>query len=682
MNKNTWLPGEIYRNRRLVFSLAKNDFKTKYAGSYFGTVWAFIQPIVTICVYWFVFGLALRNGSDKGVPFVLWLIAGLIPWFFFQEGLTGGTNALLEYNYLVKKVVFNIRILPVVKVFSAVFVHCFFVVIVLVIYTCMGYPPSLYALQLVYYSFCIFMLILAVTYMTSAAVVFFRDLSQIINIALQVGVWVTPIMWDFNDLGLGGILQKILKLNPLFYIVQGYRDSLINKVAIWDHPVLTLYFWYSRWQYLSSEPDCSKNFRYTLQMYCNMESRMSEFAIQVKHLDKMYKLYNKPSDRLKEALGFKVPVREHYALRDVSFEVRRGETVGIIGTNGSGKSTILKIITGVLNPTGGEVTVDGRISALLELGAGFNMEYTGIENVYLNGTMMGFSKEEIDSRLQDILDFADIGDFVHQPVKAYSSGMFVRLAFAVAINIDPEILIVDEALSVGDVFFQAKCYRKFEEFKKMGRTILFVSHDLSSIARYCDRVVLLNKGVKLEEGSPKQMVDMYKQLLVGQDPTKQQVQEEKPKESWSEEFQVNPNMLEYGSKLAEITDFAVIDDKGRSTNTIEKGSSFQIRMKAVFHEAIQEPIMAYTFKDIKGTEITGTNTMFEKMHIEHSDEGDTCTVTFTQKMFLQGGEYLLAFGCTGYKDGEFTVFHRLYDACNITVVSEQNTVGFMTWIHR
>ena len=403
---------------------------------------------------------------------------------------------------------------------------------------------------------------------------------------------------------------------------------------------------------------------------------MSEFAIQVKHLDKMYKLYNTPSDRLKEALGFKVPVREHYALRDVSFEVKRGETVGIIGTNGSGKSTILKIITGVLNPTGGEVVVDGRISALLELGAGFNMEYTGIENVYLNGTMMGFSREEIDARLQDILDFADIGDFVHQPVKAYSSGMFVRLAFAVAINIDPEILIVDEALSVGDVFFQAKCYRKFEEFKKMGRTILFVSHDLSSIARYCDRVVLLNKGVKLEEGSPKQMVDMYKQLLVGQDPAKQQIQEEKPKESWSEEFQVNPNMLEYGSKLAEITDFAVIDDKGRSTNTIEKGSTFQIRMKVVFHEAIQEPIMAYTFKDIKGTEITGTNTMFEKMHIEHSDEGDICTVTFTQKMFLQGGEYLLAFGCTGYRDGEFTVFHRLYDACNITVVSEQNTVGF------
>lgn len=403
---------------------------------------------------------------------------------------------------------------------------------------------------------------------------------------------------------------------------------------------------------------------------------MSEFAIQVKHLDKMYKLYNKPSDRLRETLGFKVPVREHYALRDVNFQVERGETVGIIGTNGSGKSTILKIITGVLNPTAGEVKVDGRISALLELGAGFNMEYTGIENVYLNGTMMGFSKEEVDARLQDILDFADIGDFVYQPVKSYSSGMFVRLAFAVAINIDPEILIVDEALSVGDVFFQAKCYRKFEEFKKMGKTILFVSHDLSSISRYCDRVILLNKGVKLEEGSPKQMVDMYKQLLVGQDPAKAEEKKEEQKESWSQQFQVNPNMLEYGTKLAEIVDFAVLDDKDRCTNTIEKGSSFQIRMKVVFHQDIQEPIMAYTFKDIKGTEITGTNTLFEKKSVEHSQAGDSCTVTFEQEMFLQGGEYLLSFGCTGYKDGEFTVFHRLYDACNITVVSNKNTVGF------
>ena len=249
-----------------------------------------------------------------------------------------------------------------------------------------------------------------------------------------------------------------------------------------------------------------------------MEERKA--VIQVKGLEKAYKLYDKPSDRLKEALGLsrKKKYKEHYALKGVDLEIYKGETVGIIGTNGSGKSTILKIITGVLNPTSGTVKVDGRISALLELGAGFNMEYNGIENIYLNGTMMGFSKKEIDAKMDDILSFADIGEYVNQPVKTYSSGMFVRLAFAVAINIEPEILIVDEALSVGDVFFQAKCYHKFEEFKEMGKSIVFVSHDLSSISKYCDRVVLLNQGVKLGEGSPKEMIDAYKQVLVGQYP--------------------------------------------------------------------------------------------------------------------------------------------------------------------
>ena len=337
---------------------------------------------------------------------------------------------------------------------------------------------------------------------------------------------------------------------------------------------------------------------------------MSEIAISVNNISKMYKLYENPMDRLKESLGLtrKKRYKEHYALNNVSFQVKKGETVGIIGTNGSGKSTILKIITGVLNPTQGEVVVDGRISALLELGAGFNGEYSGIENVYLNGQMIGFSKEEIDAKLQDILDFADIGEFIHQPVKTYSSGMFVRLAFAVAINIEPEILIVDEALSVGDVFFQAKCYRKFEEFKEMGKTILFVSHDLSSIGKYCDRVVLLNKGEKLAEGDAKEMVNLYRRVLVNQydepgenNDTKETqekgtaVQEEK---SMKEQLNLNPKVLEYGSKLAEIQDFAIREKSGMITNVIEKGEEFSVDMKIHFHETIQEPIFAFTINDL------------------------------------------------------------------------------------
>ena len=241
-------------------------------------------------------------------------------------------------------------------------------------------------------------------------------------------------------------------------------------------------------------------------------------AISVKDVTKIYKMYDKPMDRLKEALHprHREYHRKFYALNNISFQVKKGETVGIIGTNGSGKSTILKIITGVLSPTEGTVDVEGSISALLELGAGFNSDYTGIENIYMNGTMMGFSRKEMEAKLPDILDFADIGDFVYQPVKTYSSGMFVRLAFALAINVEPEILIVDEALSVGDVFFQSKCYRRMEEIRRNGTTILMVTHDMGSIIKYCDKVVLLNRGSFVAEGAPGHMVDLYKKILANQ----------------------------------------------------------------------------------------------------------------------------------------------------------------------
>ena len=377
----------------------------------------------------------------------------------------------------------------------------------------------------------------------------------------------------------------------------------------------------------------------------------NDIAISVQHVDKVYKLYEKPSDRMKEALGLvKCRHTDHKALSDVNLDIRRGETVGIIGTNGSGKSTILKIITGVLNPTAGEVRVEGRISALLELGAGFNMEYNGIENIYLNGTMIGFSKKEIDEKMDAILEFADIGEYVYQPCKTYSSGMFVRLAFAVAINIDPEILIVDEALSVGDVFFQAKCYHKVEEFKAMGKTILFVSHDLSSVAKYCDRVVLLNKGIKLGEGSPKEMIDAYKKVLVGQyelpDPAQNRLLDDEELRraaanavgdgnaregaagegatggSAARDANVNPELIEYGSQKAVIEEYYITDENGTRTSAIIKGSDYSIHMKVKINEDIPGPIFAFTIKNIRGTEITGTNTMIEKSFLEPVKAGE------------------------------------------------------------
>ncbi len=415
-------------------------------------------------------------------------------------------------------------------------------------------------------------------------------------------------------------------------------------------------------------------------------------AIEIKDVVKVYKLYDRARDRVKESLGLgrKQPHKLHYALNGVSMNIYRGETVGIIGTNGSGKSTILKIITGVLNPTSGHVHVAGRISALLELGAGFNMEYNGIENVYLNGTMMGFTDREIDEKLPEILEFADIGDYVNQPVKTYSSGMFVRLAFAVAINIEPEILIVDEALSVGDVFFQAKCYHKFEEFKKMGKTIVFVSHDLSSISKYCDRVFLLNKGNLLGEGSPKEMIDAYKRVLVGQyEVSGAEGQGSLADGAGAENTDgraveadglritgVNPDAQEYGTKQAEIVDYYVTDERGVRAMAILKGARFTLHMRVRFHDHVPAPIFALSIKNVLGIEITGTNTMIEKAFLESGEPGQVKDITFTQKMTLQGGEYLLSLGVTGYNGDTFEVYHRLYDVMDVTVVSDKDTVGY------
>lgn len=297
---------------------------------------------------------------------------------------------------------------------------------------------------------------------------------------------------------------------------------------------------------------------------------------------------------------------------------------------------------------------------------------------------MGYTREEVDAKVDGILQFADIGDFIHQPVKTYSSGMFARLAFAVAINVEPEILIVDEALSVGDVFFQAKCYKKFEELKANGTTILFVSHDLSSINKYCDRVILLSKGNKVAEGAPKNMIDLFKKYLVNQVPENSDKEVEKNEIEiiqqsgglWKEKLILNPDTNVYGNGMGEIIDFAIIDDKNQITNTLHKGSQFSIKMRVRFNETIEDPIFAFTILNMHGIDITGTNTMYEDSGILVVNAGEEKIVTFTQAIDLQGSSYLLSLGLTGYRNGEFTVYHRLYEVCSIIVVSEKNTVGF------
>lgn len=407
---------------------------------------------------------------------------------------------------------------------------------------------------------------------------------------------------------------------------------------------------------------------------------MSELAINVEHISKVYKLYQGKADRIKDALhiGGKKNYQEYHALSDVSFEVKRGETVGLIGTNGAGKSTLLKTITGVLTPSSGQIVVNGKISALLELGAGFNMEYTGLENIYFNGTLLGYTKEQMEERVPKIIEFAGIGDYINQPVKTYSSGMFARLAFAMAINVEPDILIVDEALSVGDIYFQSKCFKKMDEIKKRGTTILLVTHDMSSVVKYCDKVVVLNHGKVIKEGNPKEMVDIYKKILVNQYDENSGKEEEKFETgaaSWASKLSLNEENVLYGSGKAKIVDFGFFDEENQITSMVLKKKIFHIKMKVTFCEDVENPIFAFAVKNARGAEVTGTNTMFERKDLPIARKGETYVITFTQKALLQGGEYLMSFGCTGYENGEFTVYDRLYDVANLTIVSEQDTVG-------
>ena len=416
---------------------------------------------------------------------------------------------------------------------------------------------------------------------------------------------------------------------------------------------------------------------------------MSKAVIEFQQVTKTYRLYSSHVDRVKEAFHPFKKVYHHQfdAIKNVSFAIDKGETIGIVGRNGSGKSTLLQLACSILQPTAGTVIVDGRISALLELGAGFNPEFTGRENVYLNAAILGLRKEEIDGCFDDIAEFADIGDFIDQPVKMYSSGMYVRLAFAVAINVKPDILIVDEALAVGDAVFQAKCFAKFREFQERGVTIVFVTHAIDLITKYCSRALLLDQGSLIESGSPKEVVDAYNRLLVGGSSRKAAASASEPqspartgdavsREKWHGLFTVNPNENRYGDGRAEILEAGFFTEDGSAVQTLVKGDICEIRMRILFNDTVVEPIMAYTIKDIKGFDITGTNTWFQNVPADTYYRGDLIEVIFRQVFLLNAGSYLISFGCAGHEGGKYVVYDRRYDYMGFDVVSETRSVGF------
>ena len=423
-----------------------------------------------------------------------------------------------------------------------------------------------------------------------------------------------------------------------------------------------------------------------------------EISVRVSSVSKRYEIYDKPQHRLWQGLlrGRKQFYREFWALKDVSFEVRKGETLGIIGRNGSGKSTLLQIICGTLVPSSGHVEINGRIAALLELGTGFNPEFSGRENVYLNASLLGLAKQEIDERYGEIIEFADIGDFIDQPVKTYSSGMLVRLAFAVAASVDPEVLVVDEAIAVGDIKFQAKCFRRFETLVARGTTILFVTHSTEQIVRHCTRACLLEAGAVLLIGSPRDVSNTYLDLMFGSErqildmPESQTTglfdqsttalqQFTESGENFQQRQGYNKEEYRWGNGKARIVDFYISSGSGPHSCVFRTFDEIRLSMKVVFYESVEKPILGLSLKSPDGVTIFGNNSRDWQPQSAFAPvkAGDIVIASFEFRLYLNSGDYLLSIGVATDVNGEIIPLDRRYDAIHISVSNDRAVFGLV-----
>jgi homopolymeric O-antigen transport system ATP-binding protein len=380
-----------------------------------------------------------------------------------------------------------------------------------------------------------------------------------------------------------------------------------------------------------------------------------ENAVVLEKVSKVYKIYDRPVDRLKEALhrGRKSYHHEFWAVRDVELSIPKGTTVALIGVNGSGKSTLLQLVAGILQPSAGAVRATGRVAALLELGAGFNPEHTGRENVYINGAILGIGHEEMKDRMEAILRFAEIGEFIDRPVKTYSTGMYIRLAFAVAINVDPEILLIDEALSVGDMYFQHRCLSKINELQARGKTILFVSHDPAFVVTLASKAAWIHEGRLVHWGSPERVATEYMAMVANRELRERRSAEASPAQAPelppapsggdqldSPETRI-PNVdVRFGNGDAEIRGIGLYDEEGRPVNSAQGGQSILLRVSVLFKNQVQRPNIGFLIKNRLGLYLTGVNTLMEKVRIPPQAKGNACTAEFRLQLpFLSAGNY-------------------------------------------
>lgn len=407
-----------------------------------------------------------------------------------------------------------------------------------------------------------------------------------------------------------------------------------------------------------------------------------EIAISVRNLTKSYRLFAHPGDRIKQffSLGLKRYHRQFPALNDVSFDIKRGETVGIVGRNGSGKSTLLQLVCGIIKPTLGTVRVNGRISALLELGSGFNPEFTGRENVFFQGTLMGFTKAQMEQRFDKIAAFADIGEFLDQPVRMYSSGMFVRLAFAVAISVDPDILIVDEALAVGDARFQLKCFRRIQELCDSGGSILFVTHATDQVTRFCDRAMLMDQGCLVESGEPKAVVNRHLARLFNVAGHACNKSVTSSSQYFSARPGYNPAEFRFGNGAAEIIDCKFLPPGSASDSLLfAANSALKLVFRVVFHRHVIRATFAMAVSTPDGINLFGVNSrdLADQGSAGPFQVGDVVEAHFDFSLYLARGEYLMSLSVSEEIGGSLEPLDRRYDAIAFSVDSQLQQRGLV-----
>ncbi len=402
-------------------------------------------------------------------------------------------------------------------------------------------------------------------------------------------------------------------------------------------------------------------------------------AVSVHNLSKIYRFYPSRLSRFLDLVGLERLSRykSFPALQDISFTLDKGSTVGIIGQNGSGKSTLLKILSGITTPTSGGYQIDGRVISLLNLGAGFDPDFTGRENVKIQGAIMGLSGDEIESRMDDITRFSDLGPFIDRPTRSYSKGMYFRLAFAAAIHIDPDVLILDEVLAVGDAFFQHKCFTKFQEFREQGITIIVVTHNLPWITTYCDRALLIDNGKILRDDEPKGVVDDYNKVLVRK--TTQLHPDADigsgSKRIWTSLFNPNPDEHRYGNMEAEILEAGFFDKKDTPAQVLRRNFPYSLKVRLLYHNDMEAAIVSFAIKELSGTTLCETNTYFEQVKMEPVEAGAIVEVRFHQTITINPGNYLLCLEALGVIDGKYVSYDRRMDYMIVEIIADQRRNG-------